>query len=52
MSYFIAFKSLHGWKAIDRRLHPLPPIVKPPLKVFDADHEPGRSILKGRHGFA
>ena len=61
--YFIAAKSRNGWKAINRQLFPTKADAQLQIdvgyrhstmeyKVMDADHEPGKSILKARHGFA
>lgn len=67
MSYFIAMNTTSGWKARNRNLYPTKAEAETRLqelvrvskvedvdrfRVFDAEHEPGRSILKTRHGFA
>lgn len=60
--YFIAIKGLNGWKARSRTLYTkqgalaLVAVLKlhsaSEYKICDADHEPGCSILKARHGFS
>ncbi len=57
MSYIVAIKSLGRWKLLDRTLYPLGRQAQDKVnelnmnqhgefKAFDADHEPGATILK------
>ena len=66
MSYFIAIrapKDEHGWKATSRMIYPTKPEAEQAMahlqlnvlgefKIMDADHNPGKTILERRHGFA
>ena len=62
MSYFVALYGLNGWKPMSRVIHPTKKNADTVLgyikfheakyanptdyRVFDADHEPGRTIFK------
>lgn len=55
--YFLAIETLGGRKAVNRWLYPTKREAEEAARgrdliVMDAEHDPGRSILKARHGFS
>lgn len=66
MSYFIAMRSPtdeYGWTASSRTIYPTHPEAEQALallqlnvlgefKVMDADHDPGKTIVRRRRGIA